>query len=119
MPEQALYSRHHIGKVLACDVTRELVNTLWTHETARQTPFVQWKQGVPYVGERRLVLQGEDTTEFIREPYAQLPPSVGYFRLYSVLKEEYANLRREAVEQFLANHQEGRQLYRRPPDRVA
>lgn len=75
MPEQALYSGHHIGEGLACDVTRELVNTLWTHETARQAPFVQWKQGVSYVGERRLILQGEDTTRIYQRAICTTAPA--------------------------------------------
>lgn len=35
-----------------------LVHTLWTREKAESTPYVQWREGKPFIGDRRLILHG-------------------------------------------------------------
>lgn len=95
-----------------------LTRTGWTLERARSDPSVTWKDDTPYLGERRLILPNDDVDAIIRDEYARLPPAIGYLRLYSILKSKYARLPRKSVQDFLSR-QEGRQLYRRPRNRVA
>jgi hypothetical protein len=95
-----------------------LARQRWTEEKARGTPYVTWKQGKPYIGERRLILRGEDTDALLRQEFRDVPPSIGYIRWYSLLNQRYVGLSRPTVEAFLGK-QEAHLIYEPPRKIVA
>lgn len=94
-----------------------LTRVVWTTQRAKQEPYVTWKDGVPYVGDRRLITT-DKVAETLKSEWQRVPPSIGYLRWYSVLKRKYVGLKRPAVQAFLENA-EGKQLFRERRNVVA
>lgn len=79
----------HTTLTMANSSELALTHALWTPERARAAPFVTWHEGKPYVGDRLLIMNGENGQELFRSEDAKLPPNIGYLRLYSVLQRKY------------------------------
>jgi transposase InsO family protein len=69
------------------------------------------KDGHWYLGERRIVMEGDDIEPILEEEYRQVPPSVGYLRWMSILRQAYVGLKRNRVQAWL-NNQEQKQKFR-------
>jgi transposase InsO family protein len=95
---------------------RSLNKIRWTPARIKElqkeyTGLKQEKDGHWYLGERRIVLQGEDIEPILEEEYRQLAPSIGYLRMYSILQQAYIGLKRDRVKAWL-DRQELKQKYR-------
>ena len=86
---------------------RTLSKLRWTRQRARETPWVRWEGETPYVGNRRLVLPGQEDKILRQEVQSRgIPPTIGYLRCFSDLRKRYCGLSRACVRAFLRKHKE-------------
>jgi transposase InsO family protein len=89
----------------------QLARLKWTKELVEAHPEINKKGSDYYLGERRVILEGMDVKPLLTQEYRAVPPSIGYLRWFSLLQKDYVGLRRQDVQNFLAN-QDLRQKYR-------
>lgn len=87
-----------------------LTRVHWDLDRAKAAKYVEWRDGEPWIGDRRLVTT-DKVLSVLRAEYRKVPPAMGYIRWYSLITRKYIGISRPALMRFLAN-QEGRQLYR-------
>ena len=86
---------------------RALTKLRWTLTRARTTPWVTWREGIPYVGSRLLVLP-QHVEEVVAREFDVLSPRekrrLGYLQWYDRVASKYVGIRRMTLRLFLKRH---------------